>query len=909
MPSISGHVRHFSTLIMFVAVFVCDPADAQALVHFDLPAQPLAQTLKAIGTATNTDVGFSARQVAGLLAPPLKADLTVDGALMRVLAGTGLRPQHLDDHTIVIAVAEASASDVTKKAFLLANMAGPAEFGVQLTAPAGPEQSNPPGKQPSSDGRKQDLDEIVVTGSHIRGVTSTASPTQIYTREDIDRTGLGTVASFVESLPQNFGSASENTIATVAGNAATADSTGATGVNLRGLGNDATLVLVNGRRVAPGGIDGNVADISLIPLAAVERIEVVTDGASAIYGSDAVGGVINFILRQNYDGADTRARFGSVTDGSSHEIQIGQTVGKTWRGGSAVGSYEYYDRTPLSGSDRSASRDALQPFSLLPEQLRQSAFGSLRESLADGVVLFADGTFAHRSTYFDVSSPGLSERSPTDITSYSLDVGNQIHLPGDSALEISASYANNRNLAQTFDNLLQSTTLRQDIKSAVLSLDAKIDGAFGNTFTGPISYAIGSQFRKESYNFRQYDYSPDTPTSESQFEPDRNILAAFLELRIPVLQGRSGSDGASRLEISLADRFEHYSDFGSTNNPQIGVLWRPSPSIKIRGTAGTSFKAPSLYALNPIPYAVFPAPLPDSGLGSNPCSIYIGGSGNTCTNTLVDFGSNQNLGPEKARTWTIGLDIQPENLPGLRLNATYYSLRFTNRITNPSSILTYIYALQNESALGPSIVHRNPSPALLQQFASFPAYSNFFGIDLSSVGAFVDYRLQNLATERTNGIDLDVAYKENIFSGELETGISATYVLKLNNQFTAATPPIDNLNTPYNPIDLRMRGRMEYQRGSFSSSIFLNYTNSYSDNRAEGIPIPVASWITVDANFGYQIDGLLGITKQSKLMLGVTNIANREPPYLSNPAWGVNFDGTNANALGRFVYLQVSTQW
>src|SRR5258708_37542989 len=88
--------------------FWCAGAGAQTLVHFGLPAQSLARSLNEIGTATNTDVGFSATQVAGLLAPPLKANLTVDGALTRVLVGTGLRPKHLDDHTIVIAAVEAS---------------------------------------------------------------------------------------------------------------------------------------------------------------------------------------------------------------------------------------------------------------------------------------------------------------------------------------------------------------------------------------------------------------------------------------------------------------------------------------------------------------------------------------------------------------------------------------------------------------------------------------------------------------------------------------------------------------------------------------------------------------------------------------------------------------------------------
>src|ERR1700722_13094391 len=101
------------TSFLFVAAFWCTAANAQMLAHFDLPAQSLARSLQEIGTATNTDVGFSASQVAGLLAPPLKAELTVDDALMRVLAGTRLRPKHLDDHTIVIA-ADTSPTSSTR---------------------------------------------------------------------------------------------------------------------------------------------------------------------------------------------------------------------------------------------------------------------------------------------------------------------------------------------------------------------------------------------------------------------------------------------------------------------------------------------------------------------------------------------------------------------------------------------------------------------------------------------------------------------------------------------------------------------------------------------------------------------------------------------------------------------------
>src|SRR5271155_3272588 len=115
MRRVHGRLHVASIAFHIAALFWWSSAQAQVLVHFDLPAQPLAESLKAIGAATNTDVGFSASQVAGLIAPSLEADLTLDDALLRVLVGTGLRPKHLNDHTVVIAAAEPPTSDSVEK--------------------------------------------------------------------------------------------------------------------------------------------------------------------------------------------------------------------------------------------------------------------------------------------------------------------------------------------------------------------------------------------------------------------------------------------------------------------------------------------------------------------------------------------------------------------------------------------------------------------------------------------------------------------------------------------------------------------------------------------------------------------------------------------------------------------------
>jgi iron complex outermembrane recepter protein len=361
------------------------------------------------------------------------------------------------------------------------------------------------------------------------------------------------------------------------------------------------------------------------------------------------------------------------------------------------------------------------------------------------------------------------------------------------------------------------------------------------------------------------------------------------------------------LELNVADRYEHYSDFGSTNNPQLGLIWRPIVDVKLRGTVGTSFKAPLLNDLNPVPSQIVVLPEFDPQGGQKSCSPF--NATDTCSNAIILLGGNTQLTAEKARTWTAGFDARPSAIPGLSVSTTYYNIYSRDRITDPNSLFPLTIALQNAAILGPTIVQRKPSAALVQQLAASPSFINPFNIDLSTLGAFIDYRLHNLSSVRTSGIDLNLGYKMALFAGEFETGIDGTYILKFDNRVTSATPETSLLNTPFNPIDLRLRPRAQFQIGPFSVAAFLNYTNSYEDNRGT-TPVLVASWTTVDINVGYTCGNDCWFLQHTTVLAGVTNIANRAPPYLVNAlGYGVNFDGTNANALGRFVYVQLSTKW
>ena len=124
-------------------------------------------------------------------------------------------------------------------------------------------------------------------------------------------------------------------------------------LNLRGLGPSATLVL-NGERL-PVASQGFSADLSLIPLLAVERIDVLTDGASPLYGSDAIAGVVNVITRKAVDGFESSLRYGESAAQDASQIQFGQMFGKTWSNGSALLAYQYDDQRPLSAVDRKAT--------------------------------------------------------------------------------------------------------------------------------------------------------------------------------------------------------------------------------------------------------------------------------------------------------------------------------------------------------------------------------------------------------------------------------------------------------------------------------------------------------------------------------------------------------------------------
>jgi iron complex outermembrane receptor protein len=348
-----------SALALVAGLALAPAAYAQeATTHFAVPAQPLAAGLLTLGQQARISIAASTDLVGGKSGRAVQGDLSVRAALAQMLEGTGLRYEFVGGGA------------------------------VRIVESTGIPQSS--GDQSASGAEPAVLSEIMVTGTRIRGQAPVGSQLVTLGREELQQSGRATVAEALTSVPQIQSVGTTESTRGARGQGGI-DNTGAgTAINLRGLGSDATLILVNGRRIAPSAA-GAFVDVSQIPMAGVERVEILPDGASALYGSDAIGGVVNFVLRKHYEGAETSARYG-VGDGFE-EYSASQVFGKDWGSGSMTLAYEHFSRSNLSGRDRDYYRSDLTRFggsNFLPQDLGDDqAFQSVPGTIVAGGVTYA----------------------------------------------------------------------------------------------------------------------------------------------------------------------------------------------------------------------------------------------------------------------------------------------------------------------------------------------------------------------------------------------------------------------------------------------------------------------------------------------------------------------------------------
>ena len=1007
-------------------------------IRFNIEAQPLSSAIVELSAQGGTAVLAQGNILDGIDAPAIEGVMTAEEALVRLIAGGGLVYEVTPSDTLIVRRPE----DVAGSAEGASNHVKPSPLQLAQIATAPQRQKGTDGPNDMQlasadldDGGDEELymEQMVVTGTLIRGAAPAGSPVFVIDRQEIDRTGLSTVQDVVRVLPQNFGGGPNDITTGSPGsrNNSNINTGRGSGVNLRGLGTESTLTVVNGRRSTTNS-DGTFVDISLIPLVAVERIEVLADGASAIYGSDAVAGVVNVILRDDYEGAETRLRYGTVTDGGQEEFQASQAFGKSWGAGNAIVAYEYYNRDALLSERRDfASSNDLTAFggndfrrtftnpgtlvaggqtfaipegqdgtaltpgqlvagtvnfgnaregtTMLPDRERHAVFAALSQKLLDRVEIFVEGRYASRDvtdlnqaeeitltvpednpffvdpvgglTSVDIQYSLIGDVGPRrvdrNVNAYAVVGGTRVDLTETWQAEIYGSYSRQKDqlLSNEVNRLFLDEALGNFSGPVNGSLDnpstsfnplvdgffnpfgdgsdntpavlQAIDGFFGRTavaeqwlvnatadgvlFDGPggeVKLALGVEYREWSSKNSITDFTataePDVQTPEFL---DREIFAAFGQLFLPIFGESNGRPGLERLEVSVAGRFEDYSDFGTTANPKVGVVWSPFSGLNVRGSYGTSFRAPNLELFD----ETFNAPF-FFGL-SDPSAP----DGNT--DTIFLLGNNADIGPERARTWTAGLDFAPEAVSGLNIELTYFDIKYEDRIG--SAIDFFFTVFEDENLFSPIITRASDiSLARARDLLNDPGLINLVGSnDPNDVEAIVDLRTTNLAITRVRGTDALISYNFDSPIGSFNISSNFSVFFDFREAFTSAAPLIEVIDTVGKPVDWRMRNSVTWSNWDLSASAFVNYTDNYVDTDSSPNR-KIDSYTTVDIRVAYDTKDRLSDVWLNNTVFSITvlNLFDEDPPFFNN-FFGTGFDPEKASPQGRFISFQLTKQW
>jgi len=993
---------------------VAAPSVQEAVVSVDTPAGALSRALITLADQAKVKIFFPTELVAGRTVPALKGRFTTRQALDQLLRGANLTVQSAGPGVLVLQRASHDAPVTPTSAVRAKNLVGQ----ESAPSPLKPQRT-------ITETETTQVSEIVV-GSHIRGVKDGPSPVVVLSRDELDRAGYATVADALTAQPQAFGGTTSDDTGSTGADPTTTNGSKATGINLRGLGADATLVLINGRRMAGAGLMGDFADTSAIPMAAVARIEVLLDGASALYGSDAVGGVVNVVLRDRFEGAETRLRIGGSTRGDLGQRQIAQTYGRDWSTGSLLLSAEYQRRDMLAGSRRSFTANAdlralggtdhrtyyggtiltidpvsfslvptyaipagqagvalkpsdfvagtqnmlnyRQPMTLLPTQERGSLYIALNQEIGSRITLTADARYSDRrytafgiasqtaltvtkaNPYF-VSPTGASShyiaysfaneagglKSTGDVQSRGLSIGAKIDLPAQWRLDAYALHAEelaltrstnelntgylNEALGNTADNpataykasvdgyfnpFIGAGRNTQSVLDFVMSgfeerrtvgrletISATADGPLWQLPAGAVRLALGAQLRTETLKTIGINVTNGVaPQTGFSRYGDRTVSALFVEARAPLFGESFHRPGLERVDLSAALRREHYEGGETSTVPKLGLVWGPTRALNIKATYGKSFRAPSLGELTD-PQRVTP--------------VNVAAGNGTTLLTLLKYGGNPDLLPERATSWTSGIEYASPDHPELRLSATYFDTNFKQRIGQPaianlSTVLTapdlspfrqYIDPINNPTDL-----------ALIKSLLTLGSASVQGLYPAAAYRAIADARYVNTGAFRVRGVDFNGTWGTTAFGDPLTVTGSVSWLLSYQRKTTQAAQAVELAGTAEYPADLRGRLGATWTHGAWAVTGAANYVSRLTTSTGDH----VSAQTTFDAALQWTIPAKAGALKGVVAAVTVQNLFDKDPPFYDSPV-GVGYDPANYEPNGRVVALQLTKAW
>lgn len=844
------------------SIVLAGPAEAQATsdAAYTLPAQALGDTLRAIALTSGVNILAAAGAVEGKSAPALTGRYSVAQALALVLRGTGLH-------------ARTTASGIAIE-----------PGGAATRGEADSEKDS-------------EAASIVVTGSRIRGAL-VAAPVITLSENSIRNAGQASLGEVVRSIPQSFGGGQQPGIGYNVPAASGVDIGGGSSINLRGLGSDATLTLLNGHRVSYSSSRQSV-DVSSIPLSAIDRLEIVPDGASAIYGSDAVAGVANIILKRDYRGLETRARLGASTDGGNFSQQYGALTGARWNSGGFALAYEYNSNGLITSNDRSYARDTTPGLTPFPALKSHSALLTVHQALTPSLTFSLDALYSqrHENSIFPIDFGGdivtAHAEAPARSRAYAIAPALDWAVSRTWHLTLSGTYAGDRSEYRTD---IYTGTVRDDARDSCYcnkgqSVELSGAGSLATLPAGDIKAALGVGYRNN--DFRSLG-EPDDPQNIVRSQASHY---AFGELALPVVSSAQGVRGIERLDLSAAVRYERYPGIGSVATPKFGLVYAPVRSFDVKASWGKSYRAPTLRQQYQPPGVVLYHATALGGTG------YPAGSA-----VLYVAGGSPALKPERATTWSATLAIHPPVLAGARLEVSYFDTRYRDRIVTP--IANISGALSNPQ-YAPQIIYA-PSPAQLAALiANAAVFFNSSGAayDPANVVAIADSSQVNAGRQHIHGIDalLDVPVT---FGADRSLDLMANVSYLTSNQQISATQPVTQLaGTIFNPPHIRARGGASYNDKGLTLSAIYSYAGSVRDNRTAA-NVKLAPNTSFDLTARYRTPEAAGLFRGLDVTLAVQNLFNDKPsPIPISVFYQAPYDSTNGSPIGRFVSLTVAKKW
>lgn len=925
------------------------------------------------------------------------------------------------------------------------------------------------GKTQSTDKTNSDVvvEEVVVTatGTNISGVKPVGSEAITMDRDQIRATGYTDISQVLKTLPQiqstpNAGGSGQNYreggTTGYGGNA-----TQGTAINIRGVGYGATLTLVDGRRVAPSGASDAFTEAVQVPLAAIQRVDVIADGASAIYGADAVSGVINYVLRKDFDGQEINLR--ATSNRFSQEVGGSMTVGRQWsnalgagnviftldsmhrargkrsespylmqdlrpfggldnrmlngtvssggvgnlvvnQNGASGTTYTYYGLPIGAGAGVTAAQltspnlvDSAYATDYLPDVKRQQLALFVNQDLTDWLSVFYEGFYTHRETSTLQYAPNTGSNvtvcagtpyyvngvaGTPSVTNAACPGGGQtFSIP--FARYIGPTETVNPNTAHTqtlgFTARAPSGwkaegyfTAGSDRTCGICNIGHNVNldafssqvntGAINPFSTTPLTQAqiatfTGSnvQFSRNVMNdsvlkfdgplFRlpggmvraafgaEYSHQHETLTNganrgatnvfaiDNKSDETRTVKSAFAEVYVPIVGSENNVPLMQSLAVDLAVRHDDYSDFGKTTNPKIGVTWTVNDSFSLRGSAGESFRAPTLTDKSPV---VFSAEVIGQPFQNNSGDPSIGFLFPGFSSALVALGNNADLQPETAKTYSVGFDFAPRAVQGLKISGTYYRIDYQNQISSPNQAL-FLASAANRAAFSKYITPiNNPATCVAGNPATYdPKLRDYLANRIADyivpvlgtycqVNVILDARKTNLASTFQDGADLQANYGFETDHGRWNVGGSVTKIFHNRVKASPSADEVERLDQIYYPVSLRARANLGWGSGPWNVAVFANYVGDYENTTpltANNVVLgdtSVPAWTTFDLAVNYMVaeDRGWSWTRGLRLSVNVQNVTDKDPPVVLTT--GSAFDGNVHNVMGRQWSLQLS---